>query len=148
MPANIEALPVQKSSIDLAELPKNSFNSVLYGYRLKAILDDVILVSFTDESTDGTLIKRRGLFIPINADTRAWRIGKVLLAGPNVKMAKVGDYVIFPNNLGIPISNMEIEGYGELSKGIFLNEQRIFGIASVIDDNESIACIVNPSATK
>jgi len=140
MPADIDLLPTQKSLIDLAALPKNSFNSVLYGYKLKTILDDVILVKYSDETEDGTAIMRRGIFVPVNADTKAWRIGKVILAGPNVKFAKKGEYVIFPNNLGIPISNIEVEGYGTLDTGLFLNEQRIFGIASVDESaNESVA---------
>jgi hypothetical protein len=144
----IDVVPVQKSIIDLAELPKNTFNSVLHGFRLKQILDDVLLAEFVDETSDGSAIMRRGILIPGNAMTKAWRVGKVILCGPNVKHAKVGDHIIFPNNLGIPIANIEIEGFGTLYKGIFLNEQRIFGICSEIADNESIASIVANSAKK
>lgn len=140
MPADIDLLPTQKSLIDLAALPKNSFNSVLYGYKLKNILDDVILVSYADQTQDGSAIMRRGIFVPVNTDTKAWRIGKVILSGPNVKFAKPGEFVIFPNNLGIPISNIEVEGYGTLDAGLFINEQRIFGIASIDDTaHESVA---------
>jgi len=42
-----------------------------------------------------------------------------------------GDIVIFPNNLGVVVANIEIdngEGVYKVSKGIFLNEARIFGI--------------------
>lgn len=141
MPLPIDVLPTQKSLIDLSELPKNTFNSVLHGFRLKQILDDVMLAKFVDVTTDGSAILRRGIYIPGNADTKAWRIGQVLLVGPNVKHAKVGDYIIFPNNLGIPIAKIDVEGYGELDRGIFINEQRIFGIASIIEDNESIASL-------
>jgi hypothetical protein len=35
---------------------------------------------------------------------------------------------MFPNDKGAPVSNMEIEGYGKIKKGMFLNEQRLFGI--------------------
>jgi cellobiose-specific phosphotransferase system component IIB len=52
----------------------------------------------------------------------------VLLTGPNVKYAKKGDIVIFPNNLGITVSNVDIEGYGKITDGVFLNEGRMFGI--------------------
>ena len=137
----IDILPTQKSLIDLSELPKNTFDSVLHGFKLKQILDDVLLARFVDVTSDGSAILRRGIYIPGNADTKAWRIGQVILAGPNVKYTKVNDYIIFPNNLGIPIAKIEIDGYGELDRGIFLNEQRIFGIASIIEDNESIASI-------
>ena len=137
--ADIDILPVQKSVIDLSDLPQNSFNSVLYGYKLKSLLDDIMLVKFVDETDDGKLIKRKGLYVPVNTDTKAWRIGKVILAGPNTKYATLGTFVIFPNNLGIPISNIEIDGYGTLTKGIFLNEQRIFGVATANEANESVA---------
>ena len=75
MPLDIDLLPTQKSLIDLSELPKNSFNSVFYGYNLKAVLDDVLLVKYVDETEDGSSIIRNGIVIPINADTKAWRIG-------------------------------------------------------------------------
>ena len=35
---------------------------------------------------------------------------------------------MFPNNLGIPVNNIEVDGIGKVKKGIFLNEARIFGI--------------------
>lgn len=145
----IDILPTQRSSIDLSELPKNSFDSVFYGYNLKQVLDDVLLVEFVDESNDGTLIQRRGLFVPINVDSKAWRVGKVILAGPNARLAKVDDYVIFPNNLGVHIANIEIDQYGTLKKGLFLNEARIFGICSVQTNNdESIASNLKTNPTQ
>ena len=139
MPANIDQLPTQKSLIDLSELPRNSFGSALYGFKLKALLDDIMLVKFEDETDDGQLIKRKGLFVPVNTDTKAWRVGKVILAGPNTKIAVKDMFVMFPNNLGIPIANIEVENYGTLKKGIFLNEARIFGVASTYNSNESVA---------
>jgi hypothetical protein len=141
MVADIDMLgPLPKSLIDFSSLPKNSFNSVFYGYNLKQVLDDILLCTFVDETEDGSSIIRNGLHVPVNTDTKAWRIGEVILAGPNVKYAKVGDYVCFPNNLGVPVANIDIDNYGTLKKGIFLNEQRIFGICSLRgNDNESVA---------
>jgi len=148
MPADIDLLPVHKSLIDLSELPKNSFNSVFYGYNLKAVLDDVLLVKYVDETEDGSSIIRNGIVVPINADTKAWRIGEVVLCGPTAKYVKKGDHVCFPNNLGVPVANLDIDGYGTLKKGLFLNEQRIFGICSVRNDNESVAAHVKKHSTK
>lgn len=149
MAANIDLLPTQKSLIDFSELPKNSFDSVFMGYNLKHVLDDILLVQLVDETEDGTNIMRNGLLVPINTATKAWRIGKVVLAGPNVKLAKPGEYVCFPNNLGVPIANIDIEDYGTLKKGIFLNEQRIFGICSVREnEHESVAAHVKKSSSK
>lgn len=148
MPADINILPVQKSLVDLAELPKNSFNSVFYGYNLRNVLDDVLLVKYADETEDGSSIVRNGIIVPINADTKAWRIGEVILVGPNAKYVKKGDYVCFPNNLGVPVANLDIDGYGTLKKGLFLNEQRIFGICSLRNDNESVATHIKKSSSK
>lgn len=150
MSADIDMLgPVPKSLIDFSSLPKNSFNSVFYGYNLKQVLDDILLCTFVDETEDGTNIIRNGIVVPVNSDTKAWRIGEVVLAGPNVRYAKVGDFVCFPNNLGVPVANIDIDGHGTLSKGIFLNEQRIFGICSLRgNDNESVAAHVKKSTTK
>jgi hypothetical protein len=148
MPANIDLLPTQKSLIDLSELPKNSFNSVLYGYNLKSLLDDILLVRYVDETDDGTSILRNGIVVPINAETKAWRIGEIILCGPSSKHVKNGDHICFPNNLGIPIANIEVEGYGTLKKGLFLNEQRIFGIVTVRQDNESVASHIKKRSSK
>lgn len=139
MPADIDLLPTQKSLIDLSELPKNSFNSVFYGFSLNKLLDDVLLVKFVDETEDGASIVRNGIVVPVNVDMKAWRIGEVILAGPNAKHAQVGNYVCFPNNLGIPVANIAVDNYGTLKKGIFLNEQRIFGICSILEGNNSVA---------
>jgi hypothetical protein len=35
--------------------------------------------------------------------------------------------------MGIPVSNLNIEGHGKVKKGLFINEQRIFGICKPID---------------
>ena len=148
MPVNIDVLPVQKSLIDLSELPKNSFNSVFMGYNLKSLLDDVLLVRFMDETDDGTSILRNGIVVPINVDTKAWRIGVIILAGPNAKHTKPGDYVCFPNNLGIPVANIDVDGYGTLKKGIFLNEQRIFGVCRPRKNENKPASSKNNSRNK
>jgi len=148
MPLDIDTLPTQKSLIDLSELPKNSFNSVFFGYNLKTVLDDVLLVKYVDETEDGSSIVRNGIVVPINADTRAWRIGEVILCGPTAKHVNKGDYVCFPNNLGVPVANLDIDGYGTLKKGLFLNEQRIFGICSLRKDDESVASHIKKTSSK
>jgi hypothetical protein len=128
-PLNIDKLYVQKSLIDLDGFSQNSLNSVFIGYDLCKVLDDIILVELADLAGDANEIIRNGLVVPVNADTQAWRVGKVILCGQGTSLVKKDDYVIFPNNKGIMISNVEIEGYGTLKHGQFLNEHRIFGIA-------------------
>ena len=129
MKMNIDQLSPQKSLIDLDGFSQNSLNSVFIGYDLCKVLDDIILVELVDLGGSSNEIIRNGLIVPVNADTQAWRVGKVILCGQGTSLVKKDDHVIFPNNKGIMISNVEIDGYGTLKHGQFLNEHRIFGIA-------------------
>jgi hypothetical protein len=131
---NIDALTPQKSLIDLDGFSQNSLNSVFIGYDLCKVIDDIILVELVDLGGNSNEIVRNGIVVPVNADTQAWRVGKVILCGQGTSLVKKDDYVIFPNNKGIMISNVEIEGHGTLKHGQFLNEHRIFGIAKPRED--------------
>jgi len=146
---SVDALgPVPKSLIDFSELPKNTFDSVFLNFNLKQVLDDVILATFIDESDNGKEIVRNGILVPINAETKAWRLGRVILAGPSVRYAKAGDVICFPNNMGVPITNIDVEGHGKVNKGIFINEQRIFGICTERKENESNPRDIKKSSRK
>jgi cellobiose-specific phosphotransferase system component IIB len=129
MPLSTDILETQRSLIDLDAHSEGNFG---FGeeYKLSFLFEDIILVEYVDEINDGhgDVIMRNGLFIPTNASTKAWRKAKVVLAGPNAQYAKVNDIVIFPNDKGVAVSNVDIEGYGLLKKGMFLNEKRLFGI--------------------
>ena len=96
-------------------------------------------ITSIDEVSDGhgDAVMRGGVYIPTNSVQRAWRKGKVILAGPECKYVKKDEIVIFPNNLGVGIGNADISGHGKLKKGIFLNESRLFGIAKKKDENKS-----------
>ena len=136
MPADIDILPAQKSVIDLTSHNNGDFG--LQDYKLSFIFDDIILVKYIDlDADDGDLIKRGSLYLQAAAVRSAWRKAEVILAGPNVKYTKLGDIVIFPNDKGITVSNIEVDGYGLLKKGMFLNEQRIFGICKPISPDVS-----------
>lgn len=124
---SIDLLSPKKSLIDLSD-PTQGFDSTLMGYSLSTLMEDVILVRYVDENEDGTALMRNGIMIPLNADTKAWRIGEVLLKGTKTEYVEVGCHVMFPNNLGIPIQNIDVEGIGKVKKGLFLNEARIFGV--------------------
>jgi cellobiose-specific phosphotransferase system component IIB len=127
MPADIDILTPEKSLIDLSNNASGDFG--LNDYTLSFIFDDIILVKYVDlNADDGDLIKRGSLYIKAGTVRSAWRKAEVILAGPNVKYVKKGDIVIFPNDKGVTVANIDIEGYGLLKQGMFLNEQRIFGI--------------------
>lgn len=125
---NIDKLTPTRSLIDLTGFPQNALDSTLLGYDLSDVLDDIVLAEFVDTGANNNEIIRNGLVVPVNAQLSAWRIGKVVLAGKGCRLVKKGDYICFPNNLGINISKIDVVDYGTLSSGQFLNEHRIFGI--------------------
>ena len=130
--ASIDNLAPTRSLIDLSDPDKGDFG--IDDYELSFIFDDILLIEYVDETLHGE-VERNGILVPTNALTKAWRKGKVVLAGPDVKYAKEGDIVIFPNNMGVTISNVEITGKGKIAKGVFLNEERMFGICKPQDVN-------------
>tara|TARA_R110000772_G_C13199862_1_gene429924 strand:+ start:473 stop:871 length:399 start_codon:yes stop_codon:yes gene_type:complete len=125
MPVDIDKLSTKRSLIDLTKHSEGDFG--LDDFELSFIFDDILLVEYVDETQTGDIL-RNGIVVPTNAVNKAWRKAKVILAGPNVKYAKPDDIVIFPNNLGVTVANMDIVGKGKLKGGVFLNEDRVFGI--------------------
>ena len=123
--ASIDNLAPTRSLIDLSAPSRGDF--FLDDFELSFIFDDILLIEYIDETVDGE-VERNGILVPTNALTKAWRKGKVILAGPDAKYAKEGDIVIFPNNVGVSISGISVTGKGKITKGIFLNEERMFGI--------------------
>lgn len=128
--ASIDILAPQRSHIDLydRQLPTD-FG--LEDYVLAKILDDIMLLEFCDlvASNDGAeYVERGGIIIPVTQVHNMWRKGRVILKGPRVQFTEVGDIVMFPANMGVKIGNVEVEGHGPVKNGIFLNEQRMFGI--------------------
>lgn len=124
LPSHLDNLKNSKSLIDLESHSEGVF--ALDDYVLSFVFDDIVLVELIDEEHD--TIKRNGLYVPTNAMTKAWRKGRVVLAGPTAQYSKVGDIVVFPNDKGAAVSNLLVEGHGKVVKGMFLNEQRLFGI--------------------
>ncbi len=138
--ASIDVLAPKRNLIDLVDSHNNSLDGLIdQDYELGFLFDDIILVEYIDEVSDGQgdAVMRGGVYIPTNAVQRAWRKGRVILAGPECKYTKVNDIVIFPNNLGVGIGNADISGHGILKKGIFLNENRLFGIAKKKNESKS-----------
>jgi cellobiose-specific phosphotransferase system component IIB len=129
LPSHLDNVKNKKGVIDLDANSEGFFG--LDDYKLSFVFDDIVLVELIDEIDDaqGSVMVRNGLFVPTNVNTKAWRKAKVVLTGPNVQYTKKDDIVIFPNDKGVSVSNMEIDGYGKVKKGMFLNEQRLFGIA-------------------
>ena len=137
MPANIDILKPQEHLIDLSTHSEGDIG-LPDDFELSFIFDDILLVEYIDESEEGE-IQRNGIYVPTNAITKAWRKAKVILAGPKAKYTKENDIVIFPNNLGVTVSNLDISGKGKIKKGVFLNEDRVFGICKPKDESTEVS---------
>lgn len=132
--ADIDILAPQKSHIDLND-PNLPTDFGLNDYILSRLMDDVILVEYCDlvknEGDSGDYVQRGSLLIPVNNVDKMWRKGVVILKGPNVRFTNVGEIVVFPSGMGSGVSNLEVEGYGKVKNGLFLNEQRMFGVCKI-----------------
>jgi len=132
MPADIDMLKPTRSLIDLDSHSEGDFG--LDDFKLNFIFDDILLVEYVDETDSGDIL-RNGIVVPVNAVNKAWRKGRVILAGPNSKYVKQGDIVLFPNNVGVTVANINVDNVGKVKSGLFLNEDRMFGICTPNDDN-------------
>jgi hypothetical protein len=97
----------------------------LQDWQLDKVLDNILMVQYVDINEEGTEVKRGSIWIPIGAVNHTWRVGKVKLAGPSCNTVKEGDYIIFPNDRGLQVANLN-----GLKNIVFLNEDRIFGVCS------------------
>jgi len=126
---SIDNLPTQKSLLDFsANTLPTDFN--LEDHVLSKILDDTVMVEYIDvidAGPGGMAISRGGIAIPLSNVHNAWRKAKVVLKGQSVKQLEVGEIVLLPHNMGIGITNVEVEGYGKVKNGLFIREQAIFG---------------------
>jgi len=98
-------------------------------YEITQLLSNVISAEYIDVADDGKSLVRNGIILPNQiVDNRAWRIARVLLAGPECKQVKPGNIVIFPGDRGL----QALKRNGKMI--IFLSEDRIFGICEALND--------------
>lgn len=117
--------PLARENNGLADLDPYQNCPLPEDFEITELLGDVIQVEYADVAENGRDLVRNGIVLPESViDQKAWRIGKVILAGPNTKQVKAGHYVIFPGDKGIK----GIQKNGKMN--IFLNEERIFGICA------------------
>ena len=95
-------------------------------YEITEVLDDVIMAEYADIAGNGREIMRNGLFIPEEVvDQKAWRVGRVIITGPNVRnktLRTPGATFIFPGDRGL--RSIRQDG----KQILFINEDRIFGV--------------------
>jgi hypothetical protein len=112
----------------LIELEQYANAALPEDYEITEVLDDVIMGEYADLSENGKEIIRNGIYIPeAVAEQKAWRVGRVILAGPNVRSENLkvpGTHFIFPGDRGI---RSFMKNGKQL---IFINEARLFGVCS------------------
>ena len=113
-----------KGNVQLEAYKSDTFE--LSDWTLTSVLDDILMVQYVDASETGREVLRNGIYVSVDVTTHVWRVGKIILAGPNCRFTKEGDYVVFPNDKGIRASN--INGIKNI---VFLNEARIFGVCAL-----------------
>jgi len=120
------------TSIDLDEY---SGMAVPKDWKITGLMGDIIQIEYADVVHDGLrgeMIDRGGILVNTATTRYTWRVGVVKLAGPLVRFTKVGDYVMFPSDKGIPLTKFNGVDY------IFLNEERIFGIVTPTAQNNTV----------
>lgn len=131
LPTNVP-VPVHMQRTSALNFDKHASDTftLIDDFELDKVLDNIILVRYVDTPDSNQTVMRNGILVPIDHTKAAWRIGQIILAGPDCKNVKVDDYVCFPNDKGIPVSNVVVKGLGKIKQSIFLDESRIFGVCS------------------
>jgi|2_EtaG_2_1085320.scaffolds.fasta_scaffold07491_2 hypothetical protein len=128
---------VKRSLIDL-DTYQDTDTFSLQGYKLRSVMDDIVLAQYVDLSEDGHSVIRNGIHIPLAQVRRTWRLARVILVGSNCKETNIGDVVCFPDDKGIKVDNLRVIGYDRsLRNCIFLSEQRFFGICQDLEDDDN-----------
>lgn len=122
--------------------PQRTIDMTAYGssnipnqWEIDEVTGDILMVEYADvEKGEGgdEYIKRGGILVSAEVSHHVWRVGKIAKAGPGASsQAKVGAYVMFPNDKGIPCTKFADKDY------IFINEERIFAYVKPREDKQS-----------
>jgi hypothetical protein len=91
-------------------------------WKIKHLYKDTLHIQLLD-SPDADTIMKGGLFIPLAQSKGAYRIGKVIMCGGDVKYAKEGEFVMFNHGVGQPCLTPH-EGY----QTFFLREDSVISV--------------------
>lgn len=112
--------PLPRENNGLVEIESYKDFPLPKEFEITAVLDDIIMAEYTDTTEDGKDLKRNGIVLPQGVvDSRAWRVAKAILVGPNANIP-VGQHFIFPGDKGLP--SIRKDG----KQVIFISENRIF----------------------
>jgi hypothetical protein len=98
-------------------------------WNVKALYKDTLWVKLLDEP-DADLLKKGSLFVKINTVKGPYRLGEVIMTGPDTVNAKTGDKVIIPQMTGQP-GYRSYEGY----KTWFVKEDAVMAVLEFDGDD-------------
>ena len=98
-------------------------------WEIEEVLGDIIMAEYVDMTDDGDYIKRDGIMIKLEINTKVWRVAQVIKVGPDCSdRLKVGDHIMFPQDRGLKAAKF----HGNKNV-VFINEPRIFGICKKVE---------------
>jgi hypothetical protein len=86
-----------------------NYNIDFSRWKIKNLYKDALWVQLIDEPDADTIVKN-GITIPVSKSKGLYRLGKVLMCGPDVKHATVGEFIRFPQGVGTPYEQ-SVEGF-------------------------------------
>ena len=101
-------------------------------WKIKNLYKDTLWVQLLDEPDADTIV-RNGITIPISQTKGLFRLGKVLMSGPDVNYAKEGEIVRFAQNVGMPYEQ-KVGGY----KTWLLREDAVIAVVEFMGTNEEL----------
>lgn len=102
-------------------------------WEIKKLYGTTLWVQLIDEP-DADTIQKGLLTIPVSQAKGLYRIGKVLMAGCDVKQAKEGEYIRFPQGVGSPYE-VKVGGY---KTWLLREEQVMMVVEPPFKDEEEI----------
>jgi hypothetical protein len=102
-------------------------------WEVKKLYNTTLWIQLIDEP-DADTIQKGLLTIPVQQAKGLYRIGRVLMAGPEVKHAQVGEYIRFPQGVGSPYE-VKVGGY---KTWLLREEQVMMVVEPPFQDEEKI----------
>lgn len=101
-------------------------------WKIKHLYKDTLWVQLLDEPSSDTVMQR-GLILPVSQVKALYRLGRVILCGDDVKHAKVGEIVRFPQGIGQPYEQ-SVDGY----KTWLLREDSVMAVVEFIGTEDEM----------
>jgi co-chaperonin GroES (HSP10) len=78
-------------------------------WKIKQLYKDVLWVQLLDEPAADTIVKN-GIALPVSQTKGLFRLGKVIMCGPDTQYAKVGEIIRFSQGVGMPYEKI-VDGF-------------------------------------